>query len=104
MKRREVELDPQQSPGEIKSREVELGSQNAGQSFASVVSQQLLFVTLFGTAFETAISEVHKLLGTGGGPTSLTLLFWRWLAVSSVFAGRSARTSYKLPAPFPRPQ
>ena len=43
------------------------------------------------TAVETAISEVHKLLGTGGVPTSLTLLFWRWLTVSSVFTGRRAR-------------
>ena len=31
------------------------------------------FLTLFRTAVETAISKVHKLLGTGGVPTSLTL-------------------------------
>ena len=36
-------------------------------------------MTLLRTAVETAVSEVHKLLGTGGVPTSLTLLFWRWL-------------------------
>ena len=51
-----------------------------------------VFVTLLCTAVETAISKVRKLLGTGGVPASLTLLFWRWLAVSSVFTGRSART------------
>ena len=42
-----------------------------------------------------------------GSPTPYhQLLFWRWLTVSSVFAGRSARTSYSsLPVPlrFPRP-
>ena len=46
--------------------------------------------TAFVTLFRTAISEIHKLLGTGGVPTSLTLLFWRCL---TVFAGRSPRTS-----------
>ena len=34
------------------------------------------------------------MLGTGGVPTFLTWLFWRWLTVSSVFRGRSARTSH----------
>ena len=43
---------------------------------------------------ETAVSGIQKLLPTGGVPTSLTLLFWRWLTVSSVFAGRRAVTSY----------
>ena len=42
IKSREVELDPQESPGDVKRREVELGSE-AGHSFASVVPQQLLF-------------------------------------------------------------
>ena len=31
-----------------------------------------VFVTLLCTAVETAISEVHKFLQTGGVPTSLT--------------------------------
>ena len=49
-------------------------------------------------------ARIHKLLGTGGVPTSLTLLFWRWLTVSSVFTGRSARTSCSsLPSPSPFP-
>ena len=52
-----------------------------------------VFVTLLRTAAETAISEVHKLPRSGGVPTSLTLLVWRWLTVSSVFAGRSAWAS-----------
>ena len=55
-----------------------------------------------------AISEVHQLLRAGGVPTSLTLLFWRWMTVSSVFAGGSARMSYSLvpslpPPPLPPP-
>ena len=76
-----------------------------GLSCCRVVPQQLLLghdVTLIRTAVKTAISEVHKLLGTGGVPTSLTLLFWRWLTVSSVFADWSAITSYTCP-PLPPP-
>ena len=60
----------------------------------TVAFRTLVFVYLFHAAFETAISEVHSLLGTGGVPISLTLLFWRWLMVSLVFAGCSACTSY----------
>ena len=60
---------------------------------SSTVASRILFLTLLRTAAETAVSEVYKLLRTGGVPTSLTLLIWRWLTVSSVFAGRSARTS-----------
>ena len=51
-------------------------------------------VTLFCRGVETATSEVHRLLRTGGVPTSLTLLFWWWLMVSLVFVGRSAGTGY----------
>ena len=59
-------------------------------------------VTLLRAAVKTAISEVHKLRGTGGVPTSLTLLFWRWLSVSSIFSGQSAWTSSSsLPNPPP---
>ena len=53
-----------------------------------------VFVTLLCTAVETAISKVRKLLGTGGVPASLTLLFWQWLTVSLVFASQSAWMSY----------
>ena len=43
---------------------------------------------------ETAIGEVHKLLRTGGVPTSLALSFRLWLTVSFGLTGRSAGTSY----------
>ena len=39
---------------------------------------------------------VHKWIHTGGVPTSLTLLFRRWLTISSVFTGWSIGTSYSL--------
>ena len=42
IKRREAELDPQESPGDISSREVELGFQKVVQPFASAVPRQLL--------------------------------------------------------------
>ena len=98
IKSREVELGPQESPGEIKSREVELGSRRELDSplftlfLNSCFSAPTVFVALLRTAAETAISEVHRLFCTGGVPTSLTLLIWRWLAVTSVFPGRSAQT------------
>ena len=66
----------------------------AAELFLNSCLLDTVFVTLFHTAVETVISEVHKLLGTGGVLTSLTSLFWRWLAVSSVFTGGSAGTSY----------
>ena len=71
------------SPGEITSREVELGSRSrtdclAAELFLNSCFSDTVFVTLLRTAVETAVSEVHKLLGTGGVP-ALTLLFWRWL-------------------------
>ena len=82
---------------EIKSREVEPGSHSrvdclASELFLGSCFLDTVFVPLFRTAVETAVSGVHKLLVTGGVPTPLTLLFWRRLAVSSVFTGRSART------------
>ena len=43
IKRRAVMLDPQVSPEEIKSREVELGSESWA-SFASVISQQQCYL------------------------------------------------------------
>ena len=41
----------------------------------STLAFRTVFVTLLPTAVEKPFSEVHKLLGTGGVPTSLTLLF-----------------------------
>ena len=90
---------------------MELGSHSrmdflAAKLFLKSCFSDTVFVTLLCTAVEKAVSEVHKLLRIGRGPTSLTLLFWRRLTVSSVFAGRSARTSYSshpLPSPPPPP-
>ena len=75
-------LDPQESPGEIKSREVEQQIERELDSpllqlFLNSCFPDTVFVTLLCTAVETAISKVPKLLRTGGVPTSLTLLFWR---------------------------
>ena len=64
------------------------------QLFLNSCCSDTVFVTLLRIAVETAIIGVHKLLRTDGVPTSLTLLFLRWLTVSSVFSGRSVRTSY----------
>ena len=75
---------------------MELGSHSrvieclAADLFLNSCFSDIVFVTLVRTAVETAVSEVHKLFRTGGVPTSLTLSFWRWLAVSSVFAGSHA--------------
>ena len=68
------------SPGEIKSREVELGSHSwidrlASELVLNSCFSDNVFVVLFRTAVQTAISEAHKLLRSG---VVLTLLFWRW--------------------------
>ena len=104
IQRREVELDPQDSPEEIKNREVELGSHRYLDSpllrlFLNICFLDIVFMILLRTAAETAVSGVRKLLGTGGVPTSLTLLFWRRLTVSLVLAGRSGWTIYSSPPP-----
>ena len=103
-----MELDPQESPGEIKSWEMKLGSHreldnSLLQLFLNSCFSDTVFVTLFRTAVERALSEVHKLFYNGEIPTSWTLLFWRWLVVSSVFTGRNAQTSYSLVSPSPTP-
>ena len=108
IKSREVELGSEEIPGEIKNREVELCCHSrmdylADELFLNSSFSGTVCVTSLHTAVETAISEVHKLLGTGRVPTSLTLLFWRWLTVVSVFLDRSARTSYSCPTPTPNP-
>ena len=64
----------------------------AAELFLNSCFSDTAIVTLFRTAVERASCEVDKLLRTGGVPTSLTLLFWWSLAVSSVFGGRSAGT------------
>ena len=54
-----------QNPGEIKCREVELGSQSwmyclAAELFLNSCFSDTVFLTLLRTAVETAISGVHK--------------------------------------------
>ena len=76
-------LDLQESPGEIKSREVELGSHRELDNpffhlFLNSCFSDTVFVTLLRQAVETAVREGHKLLRTDGVPTFLPLLFWRW--------------------------
>ena len=60
IKRREVVQDPKVSPEEIRSREVELGFFKAGllllQLFLNSGAMDIVFVTLFLTAVETAIA------------------------------------------------
>ena len=41
--------------------------------------QQRMHMTLHRTAVKRTSCRVHRLLGTGEDPTSLTSLFWRWL-------------------------
>ena len=70
---REVELDSAENPGEIKSSEVELGCHNrmsclAVKCLLNSCFSGTVFVSLFRTAVETAISEVRELLRTGGVP------------------------------------
>ena len=59
-----MELDSQESPGEIKSREVEIGSRTwmvrlAAELFLNSCFSDTVFVTLLSTAVETAVSGVH---------------------------------------------
>ena len=66
-------LGPQKSPGEIKSREVELGSRRELGSlllrlFLNSCSSDVVFATLLRIAVETAVNEVHKLLRLAGSP------------------------------------
>ena len=58
-----------QSPGEMKSSEVELGCHSGMDGFAAELFlnsrfSDTVFVTLLRTAVKTTISEVHKLLNS----------------------------------------
>ena len=79
------------------SREVGSGLSWSFGCFSTVLNA--VFVTLLRTAVETAVSEVHRLLRTGGVPTSLTLLLLLWLMVS-LRVGARGRAIY---APHPTP-
>ena len=74
----------------------------AEQSCTSAVAFRTLSMTLLRAAVETAISEVHKLLRTGGVPISITLLFWRWLTVS-LRVGALGRAIHLYPPTHPPP-
>ena len=68
IKRREMELDPQVSPEEIMSMEVELGYESwiafaSGCSSTAVQRTLSLSVTLPSTAVETAIDDLRKSKG-----------------------------------------
>ena len=65
----------------------------AAELFLNSCFLDTVLTTLFRTAVETAITRVHKLLRTGGVPTSLTLLVWRRLTVSSVLFWRRLTVS-----------
>ena len=106
IKSREVELGSRENEGYAKSRKVELGSHSrmaclAAELFLNSCFSDIVFVTLLCTVVKTAINEVHKLFLTDGVLT-FTLLFWWWLAVSSVFVGRVAgRATHGYPTPLP---
>ena len=79
IKSREVELGSEEIPGEIKNREVELCCHSrmdylADELFLNSSFSGTVCVTSLHTAVETAISEVHKLLGTGRVPTLLNIV------------------------------
>ena len=81
-----------QSPGEIKSRAVELGCRSMVDCLTGSCFLDSVFVTLFHTAVETSVSRVHKLLRTGRVP-ALTLFFWQWLLVCGLY-GLCIQMSY----------
>ena len=82
IKRREVVLDPQVSPEEIKSREVELGLR-AGllslQLFLNGEATDIVFVTLFCIAWYSSCWAMP------GGHCHNILLFWRRSTAALVF-------------------
>ena len=93
---------PWHRPADIKRREVEPGSHNwmvclAAALFLNSCFSDTVLVALLRTVVEAAIRKVRKLLCTCGVPTSLTLLFWWWLTVPSVFPGQMSYSS--LPDP-----
>ena len=89
------------SPGEVNGREVELGP-NSWMDYNCLAAELFLNSRFWDTDFVTLfISDVHKLLRTGGVPTAVTLLFWPSLMASSVFTGRSIGMIRSPPFPIP---
>ena len=80
IKRREVVLEPQVSPEEIKSREVELGLRVGLlllQLFSSGGATDIVCVTLFCIAVGTAIAWCGGRCAMPSGHCLNILLFWR---------------------------
>ena len=99
IKRREVVLDPQVSPEEIMSREVELGCES-WTSFASGCSrqQQCSGHCLYDSAQARQLKQQLRsalVAAQWRGDTALTLpiFFWRRSTVSPVFFGRYPQSS-----------
>ena len=93
-------LDPQYSPGEIKSREMELGSESWTcllLQFLNSSVTDIVFVTLLRTAVETAIAECSSCF-------AMARLFWLSSATAStVFCGSDCAAEPLSPPPPPIP-
>ena len=89
IKRREMVLDPQVSPEEIKSREVERGLKVGlllHQLFLNSGATVIVFVTLFCTAVGTAIAWCcGRCAMPDGHCLNIILLFWRQSTAALVF-------------------
>ena len=103
IKKREVVLDPQVSPYEIKRKEVELGL-TAGlllhQLFVNNGATDIVFVTLFRTAVETATAWCTSCCA-GARDTAVTFLFRRRSAASWSSGLARLRSSLHYFFPFP---
>ena len=87
-KRKEVVLDPQVSPEEIESRDVELGFKVGLlllQLFPNGGATDIVFVTLFSTAVGTATAWYTSCCAMPSGHCLNILLFWRRSTASLVF-------------------
>ena len=105
MMRREVVLEPQMSPGEIKSSEVELGSESC-TSFASVVSQRQCYGhCLCDCAAQQLRQDLRGTLVVAQwrGDTALTFLLF-WSTASSVFRVGARGRAFTLSPPSPLSQ
>ena len=104
IKRRVVVLDPQVSPEEIKSREVELGLRVgllSLQLFPSGGATDIVFVILFCIAVGTAITWCDGGCAMPDGHCRNILLFWRRSTAALVFrVGACFEVSLFCP-PFP---
>ena len=103
-RRREVVLDPQVSPEEIKNREVELDLKVGlplYELFFNSGATDFVFVTLFCIAVGTAIAWCGGRCAMPGGHCLNILLFWQWSTAAFVFrVGACFEVSLFFP-PFP---